>query len=79
MIRPFETIEEVESKYCSEILYQDKIHYIVGSKIECDSIAVYLTLDNNDGKREREIKVMSEELFNNAVYIENNQPVGVEI
>lgn len=78
MFRKFETIEEVESKYCSEILYQNKIHYIVGSKIEYDSIAVYLTLDNND-KREREIKVMSEELFNNAVYIENNQPVGVEI
>lgn len=78
MIRKFETVEEVESKYCSEILYRDKIHYIVGSKIEYDSIAVYLTLDNND-KREREIKVMSEELFNNAVYVENNQPVGVEV
>lgn len=78
MFRKFETIEEVESKYCSEILYQNKIHYIVGSKIEYDSIAVYLTIDNND-KREREIKVMSEELFNNAVYIENNQPVGVEV
>lgn len=76
MFRKFETIEEVESKYCSEILYQNKIHYIVGSKIEYDSIAVYLTLDNND---KREIKVMSEELFNNAVYIENNQPVGVEV
>lgn len=78
MFRKFETVEEVESKYCSEILYQDKIYYIVGSKIEYDSIAVYLTLDDNK-RREREIKVMSEELFNNAVYIENNQPVGVEV
>lgn len=78
MFRKFETVEEVESKYCSEILYQDKIYYIVGSKIEYDSIAVYLTLDDNK-RREREIKVMSEELFNNAVYIKNNQPVGVEV
>ena len=78
MLRKFQTIEEVECEYCSEILYQNKIYYIVGSKIEYDSITVYLTIDNND-KREKEIKVMSEELFNNAVYIENNQPVGVEI
>lgn len=77
MLREFQSIKEVESKYRSEILYQDKIYYIVGSKIEYNSIAVYLTLDDN--KREREIKVMSEELFNNAVYIENNQPVGVEV
>lgn len=78
MLREFQSIEEVESKYCSEILYQNKIHYIVGSKIEYNSIAVYLTLDNND-KREIEIKVMSEELFENAIFVKNNQPVGVEI
>lgn len=79
MLREFRSIEEVESKYCSEILYQDKIYYIVGSKIEYDSIAVYLTLGNNDGRREREIKVMSKELFENAIFCKNNQPVGVEV
>lgn len=78
MLRKFQSIEEVESKYCSEILYQNKIYYIVGSKIEYDSIAVYLALDNND-KREKEIKVMSEELFENAIFVKNNQPVGVEV
>lgn len=78
MFRKFQTIEEVESKYCSEIFYQNKIYYITGSKIEYDSIAVYLTLGDDD-KREREIKVMSEELFENAIFVKNNQPVGVEI
>lgn len=78
MPRKFQSIEEVESKYCSEILYQNKIYYIVGSKIEYDSIAVYLALDNND-KREKEIKIMSEELFENAIFVKNNQPVGVEV
>lgn len=79
MYKPFETIEEVESKYCSEIFYQNKIYYIIGSKIEYDSIAVYLTLGNNDGRKEREIKVMSKELFENAIFCKNNQPVGVKI
>lgn len=78
MPRKFQSIEEVESKYYSEILYQNKIYYITGSKIEYDSIAVYLALDNND-KREKEIKVMSEELFENAIFVKNNQPVGVEV
>jgi hypothetical protein len=78
MFRKFETVEEVESKYCSEIFYQNKIYYIIGSKIEYDSIAIFLTSDD-DCKKEKEIKVMSEELFENAIFVKNNQPVGVKV
>lgn len=73
MYRPFETVREVEKFYCKEICYRNKIYYIVGAKIEGNSILVYLTELNST----REVKVMSNVLLNNALC--DGLPVGVKV